>query len=110
MDTAAMLAENMGQGYAWGMAAHFANGLILALIYAGWFYGRLPGTPLVRAVSYSLILTVIAWVVIGPLVSPAGFFFINTPAPHWMLAGSLVVHLAYGVSLGLSYSPCAAKI
>lgn len=105
LDTAATLAANMGHGYAWGMAAHFLNGTILALIYATWFYDRLPGGRLAKGVVYGLILTLVAWVVVGPLVSPAGPFFLNTPAPLMMLAGSLIVHLGYGIALGLSYTP-----
>lgn len=110
MDPAGMMAAQMGQGYGWGQAAHFLNGIILALIYARWFYGRLPGARLVKGAIYGVIATIAAVAVVVPLISaslphPVGIFFGNTPMPGAMLFGALVGHLAYGVALGLTYTP-----
>lgn len=93
-----------------GQAAHFLNGIILALIYARWFYGRLPGAALVKGVLYGFIATIAAVAVVVPMISasmpnPVGIFFSNTPMPGAMLLGALIGHLAYGVVLGFTYSP-----
>ena len=110
MDPAGLMAANMGQRYGWGQAAHFLNGIILALIYARWVYGRLPGAPVVRGILFGLVATIGAVVVVVPLISasmetPVGIFFTKTPMPGAMLLGALVGHLGYGVALGLIYTP-----
>ncbi len=110
MDPAGMMAAQMGQGYGWGQAAHFLNGIILALIYARWLYGLLPGAPLLKGVLFGIMATIAAVVAVVPLISasmptPVGIFFSNTPMPGAMLLGALIGHLAYGVALGLAYCP-----
>ncbi len=110
MDPAGLMAMQMGQAYGWGQAAHFLNGIILALIYAQWFYGRLPGGGLVKGIIYGVLATIAAVAVVIPLISastanPAGIFFTNTPMPGAMLLGALAGHLGYGVALGLAYTP-----
>lgn len=55
------------------------------------------------------LLTFAAGVVVVPLVAaplanPAGFFFRKTPMPGMMLLRSLVMHLAYGITLGITYT------
>lgn len=101
MDVGKMLAANMGHEYAWGQLAHYFNGILLALIFAGWLSRLLPGSGLVKGLAYGLLTTVAAQLVIVPLASPAGIFFSNTPNPGWMVLGGLVPHLAYGVAVGL---------
>lgn len=109
-DVGALLAANMGHEYGWGQAAHFIDGMLLALIYARWLYGMLPGPALVKGIVYGIIATIAAQVVVVPLVTaplaePAGFFFARTPMPGMMMLGSLIIHLAYGITLGILYIP-----
>ena len=104
-DVGAMLAANMGQDYVWGQLAHYFNGVLLALIFAGWLYPLLPGSGLAKGLAYGLITTVVAMLVVVPLASPAGIFFTNTPSPGLMVLGGLLSHLAYGAVLGLGYRP-----
>lgn len=105
MDVGMMMADNMGHSYNWGNLAHFLNGILLALVYVRFFYDRLPGPAVIKGISYGVITTLAAGFVIVPLVSPAGVFFLNTPAPLFMTLGSLVIHLAYGTALGIAYAP-----
>jgi len=95
-------------GIAWGQAAHFLNGIVLAFIYAMWVHGRLPGPGWIKGLIYGVILTVIAGVVVAPIVTaaagqPAGILFANTESPVMRVIGALVIHLAYGIALGLGY-------
>ena len=110
MDVGAMLAGNMGHSYNWGQTAHFLNGILMGLVYAQWLYGRLPGVPLVKGILFGIMATVAAGLVVVPIITasmenPAGVFFSKTPMPGAMIMGSLAVHLAYGIALGLTYRP-----
>lgn len=114
-DVGSMLAANMGHGYGWGQAAHFIDGMLLALIYARWLYRVLPGPVLVRGILYGIITTVAAGVIVVPLITaslaePAGFFFARTPMPGMMILGSLIIHLAYGIILGILYIPAEESL
>jgi len=95
-------------GIAWGQAAHFLNGVILAFIYAMWLYDRLPGPGVVKGAIYGVITTLIAGLAVVPIVTaaagqPAGVLFANTENAVMRIIGALVTHLAYGVALGVGY-------
>ncbi len=85
-----------------GNLAHFANGVILALIWVAFLQKRIPGNWIVQGLIYALIAQLAAWTVAAPLAFGVGFFFTKTPTPGWLMLSSLVVHLAYGLSLTLS--------
>ena len=85
-----------------GNIAHFANGVILALIWVAFLQQRVPGNWIVQGLVYALLTTLGAWVVVAPLAFGVGLFFTNTPAPAQMMLATLVVHVAYGLSLTLS--------
>ncbi len=82
-----------------GWAIHAAFGIILALIYAGVFATRLPGTPLVRGALYGGLVFIVAQLVFMPLVG--GGVFSRGDAP--MILGSLIGHLVYGGLVGAVY-------
>jgi hypothetical protein len=86
-------------GPALGWALHFAIGMLLALIYAAAFDGRLPGGPVVRGMLYGCVVFVAAQVVFMPLVG-GGFFSRGDPE---LITGSLLGHLLYGAVVGWSY-------
>jgi len=95
---------------AWGQAAHFLNGIVLAFIYAMWLYRPLPGPDLVKGVIYGVLTTLAAGVVVVPIITaaagqPSGILMTNAPDTFIRIVGSLVVHLAYGVTLGIAYKP-----
>ncbi|MDP6491263.1 MAG: DUF2938 family protein [Kiritimatiellia bacterium] len=108
MDVGAMLAGSMGQAYAWGVLAHFIIGIILALMYVQWFRAWLPGPDLLRGLIYGVIACVAAALIVVPLATastemPAGVFFSNTDNAGGRIIGCLIMHVLYGISLGIAY-------
>lgn len=95
----AVLTAYASLGPVLGWTIHFSVGLILALLYASRFVGRLPGTPAMRGLLYGFMIFLIAQVLFLPLVG-AGMFSRGDMA---MVLGSLIGHLAYGGLVGLVY-------
>ena len=85
-----------------GNLVHFANGIVLALLWVAFLQERVPGNWIVQGLAYALITQLGAWVVVAPLAFDAGLFFTNTPAPGRMMLATAGTHLAYGLSLALS--------
>lgn len=109
MDVGAMLAGSMnvgGDSEAYGIVAgnlaHFANGVVLALIFVAFLQWRLPGGWMLQGVIYAVVTTLAAALVVVPLAAGAGVFFSNTPMPGPMTVASTVIHVAYGLSLTLA--------
>ena len=109
VDVGAMLAKNMTAAHpnlpyslAAGNLVHFANGVIMALIWVVFLMSRVPGNWFVQGVIYGIITTLAAVAIVVPLAAGIGIFFSNTPAPGLMLLGSLLDHLVYGLTLTLS--------
>ncbi len=109
IDLGAMIADSMTAAHpdapytpVAGNLVHFANGVILALIWVAFLQERVPGNWIVHGLVYALITQLGAWVVVAPLAFGVGFFFIKTPTPGWLMLSTLVVHFAYGLSLTLS--------
>jgi uncharacterized membrane protein YagU involved in acid resistance len=86
-------------GPAIGWCMHFVIGMLLALVYAAVFDGRLPGTALTRGMLYGVLVFVVAQLVFMPLVGGGVFSRGDTE----LLAGSLLGHLVYGGSMGWIY-------
>ena len=86
-------------GPALGWALHFLIGMALAVIYAGAFDRRLPGTAVVRGMLYGALVFVVAQVVFMPLVGGGVF----SRGDSELLAGSLLGHLLYGAVIGWTY-------
>ncbi len=92
-------------GPAVGWTLHAAFGIVLAIIYAGFFVSRLPGGPGGRGALFGFIVFLVAQVTFMPLVG-AGFFSRgNVP----MLLGSLIGHLVYGGLVGAIYGDPAQE-
>jgi hypothetical protein len=85
-----------------GNLVHFANGIVLALLWVAFLQERVPGNWIVQGLVYALITQLGAWVVVAPLAFDAGLFFTNTPAPGRMMLATASTHVAYGLSLTLS--------
>lgn len=100
MDIAAMLGNMMGNNYAMGMAVHIMLGvLVFPLIYALLVYRLLPGAPLIKGLTWGLILWLIAETLVMPMAS-AGFFMSEIGGMKAVLA-ALMGHLVYGGLLGV---------
>jgi uncharacterized membrane protein YagU involved in acid resistance len=99
MDIAKMLGDYVGIGWNGGMVLHFINGsIIFPLIYVYVLYGVLPGGPVLKGVTWGVILWALAQTIVMPLVG-GGFFSANAGGPMAAIA-SLLGHLIYGGTLG----------
>ena len=100
MDIAKMLGDYLGIGWGGGMVLHFINGsIIFPLIYAFLLYGVLPGGPIMKGVTWGVILWVLAQMVVMPMIG-GGFFSASAGGPM-AAVGSLAGHLIYGGILGM---------
>lgn len=99
MDIAKMLGDFLGIGRVGGLVVHFINGsIVFPLIYAFMLYGVLPGGPVLKGITWGVILWALAQTIVMPIMG-GGFFSAN--AGGMMAAmGSLVGHLVYGAALG----------
>ncbi len=104
MITASMTAAHPDAPYTLvaGNLVHFANGIILALVWVAFLQERVPGNWIVQGLVYAFIATLGAWMVVAPLAFGVGLFFTNTPAPGQSMLATAAVHVAYGLSLTLS--------
>jgi hypothetical protein len=99
MDIAKMLGDYLGIGWGGGMAVHIINGaIIFPLIYAFVLYAWLPGRPIVKGMTWGLILWVLAQTIVMPVLG-GGFFSANAGGPMAAI-GSFAGHLIYGGALG----------
>ncbi|MFA5925023.1 MAG: DUF6789 family protein [Methylococcaceae bacterium] len=100
MDIAAMLGNMMGNNYAMGMATHIMLGvLVFPLIYALLFFRLLPGVPLIKGMTWGLILWLITETMVMPMAG-AGFFMTEIGGMNAVMA-ALMGHLVYGGLLGV---------
>ncbi len=103
MDIAAMLGSMLG-GWKMGMLLHIMNGVILfPLVYALLLYRFFPGSPLVKGLSFGVLLWLLSQLVVMPLIG-AGLFSFNIGGTMAVLA-SLFGHIVYGGLLGLLGGP-----
>lgn len=80
-------------GPAWGWIIDLIVGIVLALIYAGYFDKRLPGSAFVRGLIFGCIVFVVAQLIFAPITG-SGFF---SGGDLQLLIGGLLGHLVYGV-------------
>ncbi|MDX2019005.1 MAG: hypothetical protein SF187_02095 [Deltaproteobacteria bacterium] len=106
IDVGAMLTASMNRahegtpyGFWAGNLAHFANGVLLAYIFVFLVRDHLPRGWLVQGLAYALLTTLVAGLVVVPLASPAGVFFVNAPNTVMMALASFIVHIAYALAL-----------
>lgn len=93
-------------GVVGGWVVHFAVGIVLALIYAAFVAGRMPGRPVLLGMLYGAAVFLAAQLVVMPLVG-AGIF---SGGDSHRLLGSLAGHLLYGVVVGWWYGRRSAAI
>jgi hypothetical protein len=95
MNPADMLASKMGGAALLGWMGHLMIGVVLALIYAKLFLGRLPGPPAARGALFSLLPWLMAQLLVMPMMGMP--LFSGSMA---LAAGSLIGHLMYGGVVG----------
>jgi hypothetical protein len=99
MDIAQMLGSMLGNSWSAGLAMHFMNGtVIFPTLFATVLYGRLPGTPVLKGITWGVSLWLLAQAVVMPMMG-AGFFSLEMGGIMAPMA-SLVGHLLYGAILG----------
>jgi hypothetical protein len=86
------------------LALHLAVGLAWAVAYAAWFEPRLSGSGWWRGLKFSLLPWLLSLVVFLPAVG-AGFLGLSLGAGPLPIIGNLILHLAYGATLGVVYAP-----
>ena len=102
----AVSVAHLNVGIAGGWVVHFIVGILLALLYAGVFADRLPGSPIWRGAMYGVLVFILAQVLFMPLVG-GGFF---SRGDIELLLGSLLGHIAYGIVVGWIYDLPSATV
>lgn len=103
------LTQSVSQNVFLTTLAHFVLGVAFAMAYAK-SVDRLPGHNNWKSgLTFGLALWLLSAVVFFPVVG-AGFFGMGLGAGILPVAGSLVLHMAYGLTLGTVYSPALARM
>ncbi len=103
MDFGTMLGSNnpmMAMPYAAGWMIHFVLGIIMAIIYAKFLYGKLPGNGVLQGIIYGLILFMLAQIMVMPMMGNGLFSGGNMQ----LLMGSMIGHIVFGATLGAVYN------
>lgn len=83
-------------------ALHLAMGLIWAGVYATFFEARLPGVDWQKGATFSLLPFLLSVAVFLP-VAGGGLFGLALGAGPLPMLGNLILHVVYGVTLGVLY-------
>lgn len=88
----------------WGNVSFYMFGIILAFIWVVFLQKRMPGNWFVHGVIYGIIISLLAGLIVSPLVSmaagePFGIFYTETWIPGLIILAGLIMHLAYGLVL-----------
>jgi hypothetical protein len=85
-------------------AIHLVVGVAWALVYAYYFEPRIQGPDWMRGVVFAFVPWILSLVVFLPLVG-GGLFGTAIGAGPLPAIGNLILHLAYGATLGAIYGP-----
>jgi hypothetical protein len=90
----------------WGNTAYFIVGILLALIWVVFLQKRIPGNWLIQGLIYGLLISIVAGLIVAPIVSLAagdsfGIFYTDTWIPGRVMIAGLIMHLGYGIILTL---------
>jgi len=105
-ETLNMVNDNNPYGIFWGNLSFYIIGILLALIWFVFLQNRIPGHWLIQGIIYGVILSLVAAVVVSPLVSmaagdPFDLFYLETWFPVLILLAGLTMHIGYGIVLML---------
>lgn len=113
IDVGHFLKESLNHAHAaepyslvWGNMAYMIIGSLLALIWVVFLQNRIPGNWLVQGLIYGLMISIVAGLIVSPLVSlaagdPFGILYSQTWIPGLILLAGLIMHLVYGIVLTL---------
>lgn len=94
-----MLGEMLG-GWRMGMLVHVLNGVVIfPLVFVFLLYRFLPGSPMVKGITFAILLWLTSEVLVMPIMG-AGFFSAHIGGVGAAVA-SLLGHVVYGWALGL---------
>ena len=98
----------------WGNIAYYIIGVLLALIWVVFLHNRIPGNWVLEGLIYGVIISVVAGLVVSPLVSLAagdsfGIFYTDTWIPGLVILAGLIMHLGYGIALLLCLKYAGVK-
>ena len=85
-------------------AVHLVVGVLWATLYAYYFEPRLPGEGWAKGLQFGLLPWILSLVVFLPLVG-GGLFGEAVGAGPLPALGNLILHLGYGITLGVIYGP-----
>ncbi|WP_066632131.1 hypothetical protein [Labilibacter marinus] len=95
-DIAALLGDKTGLGFTYGLLGHYANGILLGILYAG-IAPSLPGSSFVKAQLFVIAETVaLVWFFMFPLL---GAGVAGLQMSKMLPLVSLLRHVAYGIPL-----------
>lgn len=90
----------------WGNIAYYIFGIFLALIWVVFLQTWVPGNWFLQGLIYGVLISVIAGLVVSPLVSSSagesfGIFYMESWFPGFIMLAGLIMHLGYGLVLTL---------
>lgn len=88
----------------WGNTAYYIGGILMALIWVVYLQKVIPGNWIIQGVIYGIIISIVAGLIIAPLVSLAagdsfGIFYTDTWMPGRVLVAGFVMHIGFGLTL-----------
>ncbi len=95
-----------GTSNAWWMLEHHIDGIVFALIFA-WpaLYNRFPGAKWVKGFIFGFLWW-IAFLIVAFITGALGAqTFQQMPVTAGVVISMLILHLIYGIVLGILYSP-----
>ncbi len=97
------VAERTADGVVLAIGANLVMGLLLALVYARYAEPRLHGPNWWRGMQFALVPWLLSLVVFLPVMG-GGVLGMGVGAGPLPILGNLILHLVYGVVLGISYA------
>jgi len=88
----------------WGNVAYYIGGILMALIWVVYLQKIIPGNWFIQGIIYGIIISVVAGLLLAPLVSMAagdsfGIFYTDTWIPGRVLLAGMIMHIGYGLTL-----------
>ena len=88
-----------------GILFHLLDGVLIALIYAGWFIDVAPGPLWFRGLLFGVALGAAAWVIISVGSLGGGVWFKKIPKTPGVIFANIFLTTVFGVVLGVLYVP-----
>jgi hypothetical protein len=106
LDIPALLGERLETGLLSGVLAHYANGIVFAIVFAG-LLPLFRGPIWLRAVQFATLLTIFGvWLFMMPVM---GMGALGLKMGALMPLMTLIRHWIYGVVMGLSYARLTSR-